>query len=109
MSWLAQRLQAATKILLLPCCYQEGAAHLGDRLLLIPSEHSMASEWVKTEIALARQKEFNKQVLFPISLVPFQRFRSGSASMPTLAKIPPVKSASTLFRTSADGRTTTPT
>ncbi len=50
---------------------------LYDRLLLILSEHSMNSEWVKTEIARARQKELNegRQVLFPISLVPFDKMR----------------------------------
>jgi hypothetical protein len=49
------------------------AIRLYDRLLLILSEASMNSEWVKTEIAHARQKELNehRQVLFPISLVPF--------------------------------------
>jgi hypothetical protein len=48
-----------------------------DRLLLILSEASMASEWVKTEIAHARQKELNqnRQVLFPISLVPYTNIR----------------------------------
>ncbi|MGB7758924.1 MAG: hypothetical protein WBL61_03790 [Bryobacteraceae bacterium] len=37
----------------------------------------MNSEWVKTEIAHARQKELNegRRVLFPISLVPFARIR----------------------------------
>jgi len=37
----------------------------------------MKSEWVKTEIARARQKELNekRQVLFPISLVPFEKVR----------------------------------
>ena len=41
------------------------AIRLYDRLLLILSEHSMNSEWVKTEIAHARQKEVNegRQVL----------------------------------------------
>jgi hypothetical protein len=48
-----------------------------DRLLLILSERSMESEWVKTEIAHARQKELNerRKVLFPISLVPFAKIR----------------------------------
>jgi hypothetical protein len=48
-----------------------------DRLLLILSEASMASEWVKTEIANARAKEHeqNRQVLFPIALVPFDEIR----------------------------------
>lgn len=50
------------------------AIRLHDRLLLILSDASMKSEWVKTEIAHARQKELNerRQVLFPIGLVPFE-------------------------------------
>jgi TIR domain len=53
------------------------AIRVYDRLLLILSESSMRSEWVKTEIANARQKEINqkRQVLFPISLVPFSTIR----------------------------------
>jgi uncharacterized protein YjbI with pentapeptide repeats len=53
------------------------AIRMYDRLLLILSEHSMRSEWVKTEIARARQKELNeqRQVLFPITLVPFERIK----------------------------------
>jgi hypothetical protein len=49
------------------------AIRLHDRLLLILSDASMASEWVKTEIAHARQKELSqkRQVLFPVTLVPF--------------------------------------
>ena len=49
------------------------AIRVYDRLLLILSDASMASEWVKTEIAHARQKEtnLNRQVLFPIALVPY--------------------------------------
>lgn len=48
-----------------------------DRLLLILSENSMNSEWVKTEIANARQKEINesRQVLFPISLVDYEKIK----------------------------------
>jgi hypothetical protein len=44
-----------------------------DRLLLIVSQHSMKSEWVKTEIANARQREVRekRKVLFPIGLAPF--------------------------------------
>ena len=47
------------------------------RLLLILSEDSMNSEWVKTEIASARKKEITEKrdVLFPISLVPFVKIR----------------------------------
>ena len=48
-----------------------------DRLLLILSEASMTSRWVKTEIANALDKEqrTRKRVLFPVSLVPFDRVR----------------------------------
>ena len=53
------------------------AIQMYDRLLLILSESSMNSEWVKTEIAHARHKELNerRQVLFPITLVPFAKIR----------------------------------
>lgn len=44
-----------------------------DRVLLVLSEHSMNSEWVKTEIANARKKELleKRNVLFPIGLVSY--------------------------------------
>ncbi len=53
------------------------AIRLHDRLLLILSESSMNSEWVKTEIAKARKREVKegKRVLFPIRLVPFEALR----------------------------------
>jgi hypothetical protein len=46
------------------------AIRLHDKLLLILSEHSMSSNWVKTEIANAREREERekKQLLFPITL-----------------------------------------
>jgi TIR domain/Pentapeptide repeats (8 copies) len=49
------------------------AIRLHDKLLLILSEHSMSSNWVKSEIANAREREKRegKQLLFPITLVPF--------------------------------------
>lgn len=52
-----------------------------DRLLLILSDASMASEWVKTEIANARQKELaqKRQVLFPISIVPYEQVKEWKA------------------------------
>jgi TIR domain/Pentapeptide repeats (8 copies) len=52
-----------------------------DRLLLILSEHSMNSEWVKTEIANARQREIRekRQMLFPISLVPYEKITDWQA------------------------------
>jgi uncharacterized protein YjbI with pentapeptide repeats len=53
------------------------AIRLHDKLLLILSPHSMASEWVKTEIAKARKRELRDQrrVLFPIRLAPFETLR----------------------------------
>ncbi|MGH7842531.1 MAG: toll/interleukin-1 receptor domain-containing protein [Candidatus Binataceae bacterium] len=54
------------------------AIRVYDRLLLILSGASMNSEWVKTEIANARQKELanQKRVLFPIRLVSFETVRA---------------------------------
>ena len=51
------------------------AIQLNDRLLLVLSEHSMKSEWVKTEIRKARKVELreNRQKLFPIRLVNMTR------------------------------------
>ncbi len=53
------------------------AIRLHDKLLLILSEHSMSSNWVKTEIANAqeREKREGKQLLFPITLVPFEAIK----------------------------------
>src|ERR1035438_3698757 len=53
------------------------AIRLHDRLLLILSEHSMSSEWVKTELAKARRREVKegKRVLFPVRLAPFEVLR----------------------------------
>jgi len=53
------------------------AIRLHDKLLLILSPYSMESEWVKTEIATARNREMRDQrrVLFPIRLVPFEILR----------------------------------
>ena len=53
------------------------AIRLHDKLLLILSEHSMASDWVGTEIANAREREARekKQMLFPITIAPFEEVR----------------------------------
>jgi hypothetical protein len=53
------------------------AIRLHDKLLLILSEHSMSSNWVKSEIANAREREKRegKQLLFPITLVPFEAIK----------------------------------
>ena len=53
------------------------AIHHHDRLLLILSKHSIASEWVRTEISSALElgRREGRQILFPIGLVPFERIR----------------------------------
>jgi uncharacterized protein YjbI with pentapeptide repeats len=59
----------------------EEAIKIYDRLLLILSNYSMNSEWVKTEIANARQREIRegRQVLFPIALVPYDNIKQRKA------------------------------
>lgn len=53
------------------------AIRIHDKLLLILSEDSMKSEWVVTEIkkALARGRKEGRQMLFPISIVPYERIK----------------------------------
>lgn len=52
-----------------------------DKLLLILSADSMASEWIKTELrgALAAERRQARRKLFPISLVPFKVIRDWEA------------------------------
>ncbi|HET9934045.1 MAG TPA: toll/interleukin-1 receptor domain-containing protein, partial [Polyangiaceae bacterium] len=54
------------------------AITLHDRLLLVLSDASMSSQWVKTEIANARAKERtqNRAVLFPVRLVSFEAVKN---------------------------------
>ncbi len=54
------------------------AIQMHDRLLLLLSEHSMGSEWVKTEIATAREREARegRQVLFPLALVGYEAVKA---------------------------------
>ena len=53
------------------------AIRLHDRLLLILSEESMKSDWVRTEIAKARKREKeDKRVLFPVRLVSYEAMQS---------------------------------
>jgi hypothetical protein len=54
------------------------AIRLCHKLLLILRKHGMNSNWVKTEIANARAKETQqaRQVLFPITLVPFEQIKA---------------------------------
>jgi hypothetical protein len=53
------------------------AIRVYDKLLLILSDASMNSNWVKTEIANARAREEQqkRQMLFPITVVPFEAIR----------------------------------
>ena len=53
------------------------AVRLYDKLLVVLSESSMDSEWVRTEIRWARQKELEekRQVLFPLRLVPIEAIK----------------------------------
>jgi uncharacterized protein YjbI with pentapeptide repeats len=53
------------------------AIQLYEKLLLVLSEHSINSEWVKTEIAKAREREVRekRQVLFPISVVDYETIK----------------------------------
>ncbi len=54
------------------------AIQMYDRTLLLLSEKSMTSEWVKREIERAREKEKRggKNVLFPIALVPIDAIKA---------------------------------
>lgn len=60
---------------------REQAIRRYDKLLLVLSEHSIGSEWVKTEIYHARQDEIrtNRRKLFPISLVEFETIQDWTA------------------------------
>jgi len=56
----------------------QSAIQKHERVLLIISEASMNSEWVHYEISEAkrREKEEGRRVLFPISLVPFEKIKN---------------------------------
>ena len=49
-----------------------------DKLLIVLSEHSMQSEWVKTELYKARQREIKdgRRMLFPVALVDYEAIRT---------------------------------
>ena len=55
----------------------DDAIRLHDKLLLILSEHSMASDWVGTEVANAREREARekRQMLYPLSIAPFEEVK----------------------------------
>jgi uncharacterized protein YjbI with pentapeptide repeats len=54
------------------------AIRIYEKLLLVLSEHSMGSEWVRTEIRRARKRELaeKRQILFPIRLVDMDTIRA---------------------------------
>lgn len=56
----------------------DDAIRFYERLLLVLSDNSLNSEWVKTEIAAARRRELTdrRQILFPVSLVSFDKIAS---------------------------------
>lgn len=51
-----------------------------DRLIIVLSENSMQSNWVNSELhrAMKRQKAEGRDVLFPISLVPYEKLKEWS-------------------------------
>ncbi len=53
------------------------AIRLFDKLIIILSNNSMNSEWVKTEIRAARKRELedNRRVIFPIGLAPIEAIK----------------------------------
>jgi hypothetical protein len=53
------------------------AIRVFDKLLLILSNNSMNSEWVKTEVSKARRRELRerRQMLFPIGLANYEEIR----------------------------------
>jgi hypothetical protein len=58
-----------------------GAIEQYDKLLLVLSDASMQSQWVETELYKAREREVatKAQILFPISLVPYEKIRAWKA------------------------------
>jgi TIR domain-containing protein len=58
-----------------------GAIEQYDKLLLVLSDASMQSQWVETELykAYERERATKAQILFPISLVPYEQIRAWKA------------------------------
>jgi len=83
----------------------DGAIRVHDKLLLILSEHSMASDWVGTEIANAREREARekKQMLFPITIAPFEEVKQWKKFDADRGRIRRGRFGSITFRTSAGG------
>jgi len=55
----------------------EKAIHIFDKVLIVLSENSMESEWVKTEIRNAKAREIEKErrILFPICITSFENIK----------------------------------
>jgi hypothetical protein len=55
----------------------DAAINTFDRLIVVLSKASLTSNWVTTEVrkAFARQKRENRQILFPVSLIPYEELR----------------------------------
>jgi TIR domain/Pentapeptide repeats (8 copies) len=64
------------------------AIHFHDKLLLVFSAHSMASDWVMHEItrAIEREKKEKRHVLFPIGLSPWKQIKAWTAFDPDPGK-----------------------
>jgi len=87
----------------------DAAIRVYDRLLLILSSESMSSRWLKTEIEKVREKEvsLNRDVLYPITLVPFSEIRSRRQFNAGLGEDTARAIREFSYRTSAAGRPTT--
>lgn len=59
-----------------------------DRVIVVLSVHSMKSQWVKTELhrAFQRQRKEGRNVLFPVSIVPFSALQAWSSFDPDSGK-----------------------
>ncbi|WP_390890484.1 TIR domain-containing protein [Tunturiibacter lichenicola] len=87
------------------------AIRVYDRLLLILSEDSMQSEWVKTEISSARKKSsVEAQGFYSLSVLSRSpNCANGKTSIQTRGRIRPEKSENTSCPISQIGRTATVT
>jgi hypothetical protein len=64
------------------------AIRIHHKFLLVLSPESMASEWVATEIAMARKREVRegRRMLFPVNLAPFAQLRDWELFDPDTGK-----------------------
>ena len=87
------------------------AIRVYDKLLLVLSEASMSSSWVKTEVANARAREDQqkRQMLFLIAIVAFDRIKDWKLFDADRGTTTPARSESTSSRTSRTEAITIPT